>query len=443
MSDLTALFTAQSVAVVGASANPEKLGYTILANIKQGGYAGKIYPINPRTEEILGYKCYPSIAKIPGGVDLAVIVVPNRLVPGVLEEAGQAGVQAVIVITGGFRESGEVELEQQIQAIVKRYTMRMLGPNCQGLNYTPNKLCATWPLIKAQGGMAIISQSGSVGAELGILAEQEGIGVSSIVSLGNKADVNELDLLRFFAADEHTKSIALYIEAITNGKAFLDTMALISGKKPVAILKPGKTAAGRKAAETHTNSVTGRREVFEAVCKQYGLVNADNLEEFYDCAKGLSMLSRPKGKRIQVLTSTGGGGVLASDAISEGNLEMAEIAGDLKQQLQKEFPDRFTIGNPFDLTGDATAHTYEEAILQLSADANIDVFLVIVGDPIPGVAEVLAGLRKQIEQELVVCFFGGGEVQRSETLKMHQLGIPVFPTPERAVNVIAKIMGSK
>ena len=442
MTDLHSLFNAKSVAVVGASANKEKLGYTILAAIKEGGYTGEIYPINPKADEIMGLKNYRSLTEVPAEIDLIVVVVPSRFVPAVMEEAGQKGVKAAIVITGGFREAGEEALEQEVEEIVEKYGMRMLGPNCQGLNYTPNKLCATWPLIKTRGKMAVISQSGSVGAELGIQSEEEGIGISAVVSLGNKTNINELDLLKYFGDDDNTGSIALYIEAISDGRAFLDTVARVGAKKPITILKPGKTEAGRKAAETHTNSVTGKREVFEAVCRQYGLVNADTLEEFYDCAKLLSMIKKPAGKNIQVLTSTGGGGVLASDAISQGKLALAEIGQVLKEKLKQELPERFIIGNPFDLTGDATAPVYEETVKKLSRDEGIDLFLAIVGDPIPGVAEVFDGLRKKIRQEIVVCYFGGGQVQKEETLKMHKLGIPVFPTPERAVNAIAKMMGN-
>lgn len=441
MSNMSYLFEAKSLAVIGASNNSSKYGNIILSNILASGYQGEIYPINPLREEIMGIKCYPSLSSVNGKIELAVVIVKNHLVPAVLEEAGQKGVKAAVVITGGFSETGETELQDSVLKVVKKYNIRMLGPNCQGINYTPNKMCASWPVIQHEGKMAVISQSGSVGAELGKMAENEGLGVSAVISLGNKIDINELDLLEYFDQDENTTATALYLEAVSNGEAFIKTASRLT--KPVVILKPGKTSAGQKAANTHTNSVTGKREVFEGVCKQYGLINAGSLEELYDCTKLLSMTKNPRNKRIQIISSSGGGGVLACDAIVEAGMEIASISEERRSRLKAKYPKHFTVGNPFDLTGDANPELYKEIILDLSKEEGIDIFLPIVGDPIEGVAEAFLEARKIIKQELVVCFFGGAEVQVQETLKMHLNGLPVFPTPERAVNAIAKMFKRK
>jgi acetyl coenzyme A synthetase (ADP forming)-like protein len=440
MSDLSSLFKAKSLAIVGASTKPKKLGHIVLRNILESGYEGNIYPINPKADEICGLKCYPSLLEAPSDFELVIIIIPAQFVAGIIDEAGKMGAKSVIVISGGFREAGKKELEQEIKRVAEVYGIRLLGPNCQGLNYTPNKICATWPLIKKKGNIAIISQSGSVGAEMGILAEREGIGVSSIVSLGNKADITEIDLLKYFALDDNTKVIAMYIEAFTCGQAFLDVVSKVSKQKPVVILKPGKTKEGRKAAETHTNSLTGNREVFEAVCNQYGLVFVDSIDELYDCSKALSMIKMKGGKRVQIITSTGGGGVLASDSMIENGLQFASISITLKEQLKRELPSHFTISNPLDLTGDATAKLYEDIIQRLSNEKDIDIFLPIIGDPIPEVSKVFTNLKDRIKQDIIVCFFGGGKVQEEETLTMHESGLPVFPSPERAVKAIAKIL---
>ncbi len=441
MSQLSCLFEAKSLAVVGASNNPSKYGNIVLSNILEGGYKGDVYPVNPNDELVLGLKCYPSLSDIPNDVELAVIIVKNHMVPDVMEEAGKKGVKAAVIISGGFSEAGETVLQEKVIEIIKKYNIRMVGPNCQGVNYTPNKMCATWPVIKQEGKMAIISQSGSVGAELGKKAENEGIGVSAIVSLGNKADVNELDLLEYFDQDKNTGAIALYLEAVSNGEAFLKTAARL--KKPVVILKPGKTEAGQKAANTHTNSITGKREVFEGVCRQYGLINTDNLGEFYDCAKLLSMTKKLRGKKIQLVSSSGGGAVLACDAIVGENMELALISEERRSKLKAKYPQHFTVGNPFDLTGDANPTLYKEIMLELSKEEGIDIFMPIVGDPIPGVAEAFLEVREMIEQEIVVCFFGGAEVQVEETMKMHKQGLPVFPSPYRAVKAIAQTFQKK
>lgn len=441
MSNLSYLFEAKSLAVIGASNNPTKYGNIILSNILEGGYKGELYPINPLRKEILGIKCYPSLSSLAGKVELAVVIVKNHLVPEVLEEAGKTGIKAAVVISGGFSEAGQSELQDKVLKVVKKYDIRLLGPNCQGINYTPNKMCASWPVIKQEGKMAVISQSGSIGAELGKQAENEGLGVSAVISLGNKIDVNELDLLEYFDRDKNTSATALYLEAVSNGQAFLQTASRL--KKPVVILKPGKTSAGQKAANTHTNSVTGKREVFDGVCKQYGFINADSLEELYDCTKLLSMTKNPQNKRLQIISSSGGGGVLACDAIVESGMQLAAVSEERRRKLRAKYPAHFTVGNPFDLTGDANPELYKEIILELSKEDGIDIFLPIVGDPIEGVAAAFLEARKNIKQDLVVCFFGGAEVQVKETLEMHRNGLPVFPTPERAVNAIAKMFQRK
>jgi acetyl coenzyme A synthetase (ADP forming)-like protein len=442
MGSLDAIFNARSVAVVGASASPDKTGHIILKNILDGGYSGSLYPVNPRAETILGLTCYPSLSAIPGGLDLVVVVVPAKLVPGVIDEGGRKGIKGAVVISGGFGEIGNGELEDQVKAAAARYGVRVIGPNCQGFNYTPNRLCASWPLVKSGGPIAVISQSGTVGAAIEMWAEQEEIGVSGFVALGNKCDVNELDLVEFFAGDPNTKVIALYIEGIRDGQGFMKLMRSVSGRKPVVVLKPGKTEKGKKAVASHTHSIAGSDEVFQGVCRQLRITRASDVAELYDFSKALGYLKRPKGRKMLVVTSSGGCGILATDTAEQSGIEVAELDGRTKEELKKVLPETCVIGNPLDLTGDANAERYGAAVETAARTAGADFFLLIFGDPIPGACEIVQGLRGTIPQEIVVCYLGGGETEKREVLKMHRGGIPVFPTPERAVKAVNALLAS-
>ncbi len=306
-------FTAQSVAVVGASTNPYKLGNVILANILAGGFTGKIFPINPKEQTILGLPVYPSVDDILESIDLAVIVVPASFVPGVLRQSASKGAGAAIIISGGFREAGRLDLEKELLDIVSETGIRIVGPNCQGINYIPNKLCASWPVIVTPGSMAVISQSGTVAATLAGWAEEEAWGISATVSLGNQIDVNETDLLEFFANDVNTHSIALYLEGAKEGKRFLQVAQRIIADKPLIVLKSGRTVGGQRAAASHTKSMAGRDEIFDAACRQFGIVRASDVESLYDMSKALAALKPGNGKRLMIVTSSGGSGILAVD----------------------------------------------------------------------------------------------------------------------------------
>ncbi len=439
---LVQVFNAQSVAVVGASSNSEKTGHTVLKNIVDGGFEGDIYPINPKADTILDLKCYQSLKDIPGAVDLVVIIVPAALVPQVMEEAGAKGAKGAVIISGGFRETGNEELEAEVVKITKQYQIRTIGPNCQGFNYTPNKLCASWPLIKGEGPVAIISQSGTVGATLEMWAESESIGISGFVSLGNKSDVSEIDLIEFFAADPNTKVVSLYIEGVKDGTAFKETVKK-AGDTPIVILKPGRTKKGRKAAESHTKSIAGSDQIFDAVCKQLGIIRANDITELYDYSKSLGFLKKPRGRSMLVITSSGGSGIIATDVAEANGINVVDLNEELKKELVDVLPDHCVVANPLDLTGDATAERYKTTVEIAAKDDSIDFFLVIFGDPIPRAFDIVQELKQQTRKEIVVCYLGGGETEKEEVQKMHQHGIPAFPTPERAVKAVKALLNTK
>lgn len=440
---LSDVFNARSVAVVGASASPEKTGHTILKNIVEGGFEGRIYPINPKAESILGLKCYANLSLIPEQIDLVILVIPASLVPNAMEEAGSKGAKGAVIISGGFREIGNFELETEVLRIAQKYSIRVIGPNCQGFNYRPNKLCATWPLATAQGSMAVISQSGTIGAALELWAEDEHLGISGFVSLGNKSDVNDVDLLEFFGSDPSTGVIALYLEGVKDGSEFIEAVQKVNKSKPIVVLKPGKTEKGKKAAESHTKSIGGSDQIFDAVCKKYGIIRAHDVTEFYDYSKALGFLSRPQGNKMLVITSSGGSGIIATDEAEIRGIDVATLSSGLSEELKSILPSQCVVSNPLDLTGDATAERYAMTLAAAIEENTFDFFLVIFGDPIPGAFEVIKDISSKTDKPILVSYLGGGATEKEEVKKMHLHGIPAFPTPERAVKAAKALLSQK
>ena len=450
---LDSIFKPSSVAVVGASANPEKIGHIILKNMVDGGFKGSIYPINPGADEILGLRAYPSLLDVPGDVDLVVVVVPAKVVPSTMKQAGEKKAGGAIIITGGFREIGNDSLEQEVIDIAKSLGIRIIGPNCQGVNYTGSNLCASWPLIKAKGKMAIISQSGTVGAALGEWAELDGIGISSCVSLGNKADVSEIDLIDYFSHDPNTGVISLYVEGTGDGRKFMEVCRDAVRRKPIVVLRPGRSSKGRKAAESHTKSIAGSHRIFHAACRQVGIASASTVEDLYDFSKALMFAKerrllpgRMDPYEVAVLTSSGGSGIIAVDCAEEVGIEIPDLNEEAVIRLKEVLPSHCVVRNPLDLTGDTSAERYETAVSELSSSTDVDAFLLIFGDPIPRADQVVARLKsslvsKNSDAEIVVCYIGGGTIGQEEALSMHRQGIPAYPAPERAMRAIGALAG--
>ena len=389
METLERVFNARCVAVVGASSNPLKLGHTILSNILAGGYRGSIYPVNLREETVLGIKSYPTVSDIPGIVDLVVVVVPNVAVPEVIEAAGKKGAAGAVVISGGFREIGRTDLESSLIKTAKETGIRIIGPNCQGFSYLPNNLCSSWPLLKSSGEIAIISQSGTVGAALGAWAEAQNLGVSCCISLGNRCDVDEVDVIRFLASDGRTKVIAIYTEGLKEGRRFMEVAKELTSTIPIVILRAGRTSRGRQAAQSHTKSLAGRYEVFSGFAQDAGLTKVTTLEALCEQMKALGLIKRPHGKRMLIITSSGGCGVLASDTIDEAGLQLAHLPQETVEQLKRELPPQCVTGNPFDLTGDANSAMYERIIHATSDCGEVDAYCLVFGDPLPDVANMV------------------------------------------------------
>ena len=429
-SSLTPLFRPRNVAVIGASSNPEKMGYQIFRNMVEAGFSGEILPVNPKGETILGIPSVRSAADLPEGLDLAVVIIPARHVPGTILDLGARKVRAAIVITGGFAESGEegALLQEEMARNASRFGIRLVGPNCQGINYPYHGLCASWPLITRRGDIALVSQSGTVGAALADWASEERLGFSAFVSMGNRADVDESDLIGFFSDDPNTKVVALYIEGVKDAGKFLT--AVKGCGKPVVIFKAGRTERGRKAAESHTRSLAGKDEIYDAVFRQYGVYRASTLEEFYDFSKALAYLPAPAGPRTLIVTSSGGSAIIATDVAEEEGFRVTPLPTGLAGKLREILPSHCIVGNPLDLTGDTDAARYSK-VLEAS-EGHYDVVMTIFGDPIPGASEVIRPGRCDL-----VAFLGGADVEREERVKLHEKKIAVFPTPERAVKALS------
>ncbi len=436
MEDVTSLnpiFQPKSVAVIGASTAPGKLGHDILANLKNGGFAGPLYPVNPKADEILGLKVYKSIADTPEPPELAVVVIPAKIVTPTLEQCADKGVKGAIVITGGFAETGEEgeRLQEEMAQVIRRTGLKVVGPNCQGVNMPHHHMCASWPLITTQGKIAFASQSGTVGAAFLDLAAAEGLGVSAFVSLGNRVDVDEAEVIQYFNADPHTQVIALYLEGVKRPTYFLD--ALHECDKPLVILKAGRTKRGSQAAESHTKSLAGVDAIYQALFRKHRVYRADTLEELFDFAKALAYLTPPKGRNLMITTSSGGAAILAIDEAEKMGLATPEPSPALQERLKGMIPAHCVVANPVDLTGDAIsdASLYRKVIDE--AQSEYDYQVVIFGDPIPGASQVV----NPGAPELVV-FLGGAEVEQEERQKLYKAGIPVFPTPERGVAALAQ-----
>ena len=432
ISQLDAIFKPKSVALIGASNTPGKLGYDVLYNLINAGLQGPIYPINPKADEILGLKAYKDIGSTPAPAELAVFLIPSRMVAGAIEECGKAGVKAAVVVTGGFAEAGEEgeKLQAELAAKARQYSVRVIGPNCQGVNSPYSNLCASWPLITTRGRIAFISQSGTVGAALIDWASVEHLGFSAFVSLGNRVDVDEADCIRYFNEDPDTKVISLYVEGVKRPHMFMESLA--KATKPVVILKAGRTARGKVAAESHTKSLAGSDEIYNAIFRKYRVCRADNLEELYDFSKALAYMEKPKGRRLLHISSSGGAAILAIDEAEKYGLESPAPSRALKEKLRAFLPAHCGVSNPIDLTGDAiTDPTLYSRSIE-AAKSDYDTAVVIFGDPVRGASDIVTGKGE------VVVFCGGADVEREESALMHKKGIPVFPTPERGVRAMAR-----
>ncbi|MDA1077032.1 MAG: acetate--CoA ligase family protein [Proteobacteria bacterium] len=351
------------VAVIGASAEDGKIGNSVMRNLIDGGYKGGLYPIHPKATEILGHKCYASVADVPAEIDIAIFCIPARFVAGVLAEVGAKGIAGAILIPSGFAEIGEHELQAEVVAAARANNVRLMGPNIYGFYYTHHNLCATFCTPYDQkGAVALSSQSGGVGMAIIGFSRSAKMGVSAIVGLGNKSDIDEDDLLIFFEQDPNTSVIAMHVEDLKDGRGFAEVAQRVTKTKPVVVLKAGRTASGAKAASSHTGALAGDDRVYEAILKQSGVIRARSLNEMLEFARGLTILPTPKGENVLILTGAGGSGVLLADACIDNDLTLMTMPPDLDEAYKAFIPPFGASGNPVDITGGEPPSTYAATI---------------------------------------------------------------------------------
>jgi acetyl coenzyme A synthetase (ADP forming)-like protein len=440
---LTSFFRPQSVAVIGASRDPEKLGHAVVANIIEGGYEGKVYPVNPKADEVLGLKAYPSVLEVPEKVDLALIVIPYRLVNGVLDECGRKGISSVVIISAGFREAGREGLEREVELIeiARKHSIRVIGPNCLGVIDTAAPLNATFAAgMPPRGPIAFMSQSGALGAAVLDIAMAGRLGLSKFVSLGNKADVSEIDLLRAWSEDPDSRVILIYVEGLPDGQEFMSVAREVIQHKPVVAIKSGVTAAGSRAVSSHTGSLAGSEAAYKAAFKQAGVLRAESMEALFDFARAFADQPLPQGDRICVVTNAGGPGILATDALEHAGMQLARLSGETVEALTGGLPGEASVANPVDLLGDAPAERYEQALQLVLADSRVDGALVIVTPQavteIEETALAIGRVAKEADKPVLACFMGEERVRAGINL-VQEHRVPSYPFPERAVEALA------
>jgi len=440
---LDTFFRPQSVAVIGASSNPEKMGYAVLNNLKAGNYPGLVYPVNPKGGEILGFKVYPSVLDIPGPVDQAVIVIPYRFVPAVLEECGQKEIPSIVIISAGFREAGRegLERERELVEIAKEHDLRIIGPNCLGIIDTNTPLNTTFASGMPPGGpIAFMSQSGALGVAILDLALAGRIGFAKFVSLGNKADVSEIDLLEAWEDDPDSRVILMYIEGLPDGQKFIEVARKVTRHKPVVAVKGGVTQSGSRAVSSHTGSLAGSEAAYKAAFRQAGVIRAPSLETLLDFARVFAYQPLPRDRRVAILTNAGGPGILATDALERSNLKLARLSRETTETLESFLPGEASVANPVDILGDALAERYEKALRAILADEGVDSIIVIAVPQavidIGTTAEVIGQMAYETDKVVLGCLIGEASMEAGvKALERH--GVPTFSFPEQAAAALA------
>ena len=454
MADLEFFFNPRSIAVIGASATPGRIGYEVLSSIKEGGYEGKIFPISIKSEgSILGVEVHKSILDVPGPIDMAVFALSAKHAPGILEECGRKGVKGVVIISGGFKELGLEgrKLEEQTVEIAQKHNIRIIGPNCMGVLSPKSKLDTFFQPRYAMarpsaGKVGVLTQSGTFGISMLEWFSHENVGMSKFVSYGNKADVDELDMLRYFEDDPDTSIIAIYVEGLTDGRRFMELALRLSVKKPIVMLKGGRTASGSKAAVSHTGSLASNDTMFVAAMKQSGVVLVDDIDELLDTVKILAMQALPSGDTIAMVTNGVGPCVVAADEIAKTrNLSLANLKEKTISHLKSCLPPFCIFSNPVDITGSATASWFGCGLEALSGDDSVDIlmpFFVFQDAPLAETIDEFHEIMKKINEseKTMLCVASGGEYTWQQVKKLQENSMPVIPTPKRAVRALGDVV---
>lgn len=443
---LDAILRPRSIAVIGASRKPNTIGYQILENLVTHGFAGAVYPVNPTASAVHSIRAYPSVESIPDEVDLAVIVVPKQHVCPAAEACGRKGVKGLVVISAGFAEVGGsgVERQKELVEIVRRYGMRLVGPNCMGVLNTAadRSMNATFaPTMPPAGPVSFMSQSGAMGVTILDYAAEYGIGISQFVSVGNKPDVSGNDLVQYWAEDEQTGVILMYLENFGNPRKFTQLAREITRKKPIIAVKSGRSVAGARAASSHTGALAGTDAATDALLRQCGVLRADTVEEMFDLAMAFSHQPVPRGNRVAIVTNAGGPGIIIADACEAHGLVVTELAQETRDLLAKHFPEEASLTNPVDMIASATPQSYRIAVEAVLADPNVDAVVATFVPPLgvrqEDVAEAIVSVAAGQTEKPVVAVLMGREGLPQGLAELNAAGIPGYRFPESGVRALA------
>ena len=438
---LDRLFSPRSIAVIGASKTVGKVGYLTLSNLVQSGFQGPIVPINSAGGELFGLPVYKQLADYPDPIDLVVIAVPAEMVPAAARDAVAKKAGAVVVVASGFKEAGPEgrALEDELIAICQRGGVRLLGPNCLGVINTAIRMNASFSRrIPQAGSMAIFSQSGALCTAMMDIADERELGVSKAISIGNKADITEVDVLEALAEDEDTRVIVGYLEDISDGDRFVKAAEAASNRKPVVILKAGTTTAGSRAAANHTGVLVGKDTAYGAAFKRAGICRADTFDALFDSATALALQPTPKGDRVLIITNSGGSGTISADAVEKAGLTVAPLGEELARQLRRALPEAAFIDNPIDISAAAEPRHYAAAIDIAAAEGSFDAVLIVLApqymtEPAATVRAIVAHLDENMP--VLAAFLGGGDIMPSRQ-ELAAAGLPFYDSPERAVTAL-------
>lgn len=442
---LDKIFKPQSIAVIGASTRENTVGNSLFKNLIDSGYVGSLYPVNPKSKEVLGIPAFENIAAVPGPVDLAVIILPAKFVPGVVEECGKAGIGGLLIISAGFQEAGESgqAMVKEILATSRKYGMRLVGPNCLGIINPKLGMNATFAKRMAlPGNIAFISQSGALCSSILDWANEQNVGFSHFVSIGSMVDIGFGELIDYFGRNQETSCILIYMESLTHARQFMSAARAFARSKPIIILKSGKSADGTKAAMSHTGTLAGNDAAFDAAFRRAGCVRVERISQLFDCAQALSMQPRPKGNCLALVTNAGGPGVLATDYLTTRGGVLAQLSEESIAKLNEVLPAHWSHGNPVDVLGDASPEQYRKAVEICTADPGVDGVLTIltaqtVTDP-EGTAEALVAAGAKTKKPLIASWMGERDVWAARGI-LEQGKIPNYRYPESGVDVFLQM----
>ncbi len=442
--DLNNFFHAKTVVVIGVSENPNKIGHVIYRNMIDCGFEGRVYPVNPNLDEIDDKQCYHSVLDIPERVELGIIAIPAQIILDTIKQCGKAGIKHLVIVTSGFEEIGNHKLAEQAKALLEKYGIYAVGPNCLGVYDAHTKLDSLFlPYDRLQrpeaGGISFICQSGAAGSALLDLAARERYGFAKFISYGNAFNVNETDYVEYLGDDPETKVICMYIEGVKAGRRFIDVCKKVSQKKPIIVIKGGVSEAGAQATLSHTGSLAGSAAVYAGAFKQAGVIEVHSLRELFGFARIFETCIAPKGKRVQVITNGGGYGILCTDAIEHYALQMAAMNEKTKAALKRQFSPLVSVNNPIDLVGDADNERYKIAISAALDDKGVDIVLVVLLFQTPLLTEAIVEIVSELNsahKKPIITVSTGGDYTTELQEKLSEQGVPTFTFPNEAVKAI-------